>query len=182
MHSTLVFLVLAPLLFPTLILAAPTPSLFQLLDSIINTTITASTLNSPPPQALMTTVHSEECVDVNQGALMCCPAIFDGDQPVVVEAAQMFHLVLNPNSINGIGCLRNYNPSPIFLSFAAAIGKAKVCLRRPGLGLNAARRSWASQGATRFASFASLYDCEDEDDEAVSKTRADEFLMLAVEN
>lgn len=52
----------------------------------------------------MTKIHSEECVNVNQGALVCCPSILDGDQPLVVAVAQMFDFQLNGNSINGVGC------------------------------------------------------------------------------
>ncbi|KAF7893782.1 hypothetical protein EAF00_007296 [Botryotinia globosa] len=99
------------LLYPhPLTLASPTPplptslSLLPLLDTLINITITASTLNSAPPAALTTTTHSAECADVNQGALVCCPSILDGDQPLVVAAARMFGFVLNGNSVNGIGC------------------------------------------------------------------------------
>ncbi|THV47414.1 hypothetical protein BGAL_0312g00120 [Botrytis galanthina] len=91
-------------------LASPTPppptslSLLPLLDTLINITITASTLNSAPPAALTTTTHSAACAEVNQGALVCCPSILDGDQPVVVAAARVFGFVLNGNSVNGIGC------------------------------------------------------------------------------
>lgn len=35
---------------------------------------------------------------------MCCPSIFDGDQPIVVMAARMFDFELNGNSVNGFGC------------------------------------------------------------------------------
>ncbi|ATZ50547.1 Bhl1 [Botrytis cinerea B05.10] len=83
--------------------------LIPLLDTLINITITASTLNSAPPTALTTTTHSLECADVNQGALVCCPSIVDGDQPVVVMAAKMFGFVLNGNSVNGVGCRTIYN-------------------------------------------------------------------------
>ncbi|KAF5868319.1 uncharacterized protein Bfra_007516 [Botrytis fragariae] len=82
----------------------PSSSLTSLLDTLINITITASTLNSAPPAALTTTTHSAACTDVNQGALVCCPSILDGDQPVVVAAARMFGFVLNGNSVNGMGC------------------------------------------------------------------------------
>ncbi|TEY39452.1 hypothetical protein BOTCAL_0455g00060 [Botryotinia calthae] len=84
-------------------LSLPSP-LIPLLDTLINITISASTLNSAPPTALTTTTHSAECADVNQGALVCCPSIVDGDQPVVVMAARMFGFVLNGNSVNGVGC------------------------------------------------------------------------------
>ncbi|TGO28364.1 hypothetical protein BPAE_0028g00110 [Botrytis paeoniae] len=109
--SLLLLLLLSP---HPLTLASPTPpsptspSLTSLLDTLINITITASNLNSAPPAALTTTTHSVECADVNQGALVCCPSILDGDQPVVVTAARIFGFVLNGNSVNGIGC-RNIN-------------------------------------------------------------------------
>ncbi|KAF7887858.1 uncharacterized protein EAF01_011012 [Botrytis porri] len=100
--SILSFLLLS---HPSLIFAAPAPNpLLPLLDTLINITITASTLNSAPPAIFTTTTHSAECADVNQGALVCCPSILDGDQPIVVAAARMFGFVLNGNSVNGIGC------------------------------------------------------------------------------
>ncbi|KAF7877443.1 hypothetical protein EAF04_001120 [Stromatinia cepivora] len=105
MQPTFIFLSFFLLLYRlSLIFAAPTPSLIQLLDGIINTTITASTLNSPPPSILMTTIHSQECVNVNQGELLCCESIVDGDQPAVVMAADLFDFRLNRDSVNGLGC------------------------------------------------------------------------------
>ncbi|KAF7914840.1 hypothetical protein BELL_1305g00010 [Botrytis elliptica] len=108
--STIISLLLLSLYPHPLTLASPTPlppsspSLTSLLDTLINITITASTLNSAPPALLTTTTHSAECADVNQGALVCCPSILDGDQPLVVAAARAFGFVLNGNSVNGIGC------------------------------------------------------------------------------
>ncbi|KAJ8060673.1 hypothetical protein OCU04_010981 [Sclerotinia nivalis] len=105
MQPTFIFLSFLLLLYRlSLTLATPTPPLIPILDSIINTTITASTLNSPPPQALMTTIHSQECLDVNQGELLCCEGMVDGDQPVVLWAAELFDLRLNADSVNGLGC------------------------------------------------------------------------------
>ncbi|KAF7956231.1 hypothetical protein EAE96_005151 [Botrytis aclada] len=97
-HHPLTFTLASPTPHPT------TPSLTQLLDTLINITITASTLNSAPPAILTTHTHSAACADVNQGALACCPSILDGDQPIVVAAARMFGFVLNGNSVNGVGC------------------------------------------------------------------------------
>ncbi|KAF7939332.1 uncharacterized protein EAE97_007412 [Botrytis byssoidea] len=110
MHPLSTILSLLLLSSQPLTLASPTPppptslSLLPLLDTLINITLTASTLNSAPPTAFTTTTHSAECADVNQGALVCCPSILDGDQPLVVTAARMFGFVLNENSVNGIGC------------------------------------------------------------------------------
>ncbi|EDN93390.1 predicted protein [Sclerotinia sclerotiorum 1980 UF-70] len=108
-HSLLLLLLLLYYFSLSLILAIPLPipfplSLPPLLDTIINTTITLSTLNSPPPALLTTKLHSEECININQGQLLCCEDLIDGDQPVVLEAARLFGLSLNRDSGNGVAC------------------------------------------------------------------------------
>jgi hypothetical protein len=69
-------------------------------------------LNEPPPD-LITTDISPECVDINNGTLLCCDASLAGDQPEIEYLAAIEGYPLPVNDVNGIGCkseLRN-NPS-----------------------------------------------------------------------
>ncbi|KAN0092461.1 hypothetical protein V8E51_018308 [Hyaloscypha variabilis] len=66
-------------------------------------------LYASPPDFLLTQNPSPQCANINGGALLCCNSIINGDMPLVVELSDLTgHFRLNPNSINGLFCNRNF--------------------------------------------------------------------------
>ncbi|KAH8786857.1 hypothetical protein BGZ57DRAFT_924510 [Hyaloscypha finlandica] len=66
-------------------------------------------LYAAPPPFLLTKNPSPECKNVNNGALLCCSSTINGDMPLVVELAQLAgQFKLNPNSINGLYCKKDF--------------------------------------------------------------------------
>jgi hypothetical protein len=90
-------------------------------------------LYAAPPSFLLTTDISPVCKNVNNGmpppppdhppacfptqaehwletgTLLCCSSTINGDMPLVVELAQLAgQFKLNPNSINGLYCKKNF--------------------------------------------------------------------------
>jgi len=72
-------------------------------------------LNSIPllyaaaPDFLLTKDPSPQCANVNGGTLLCCSSTINGDMPLVVELAQLAgNFKLNPNSINGLYCKKDF--------------------------------------------------------------------------
>jgi hypothetical protein len=66
----------------TLTIAAPSPQI-----SDIPSLLSGLVGNTEPP--LMTTVHSPECKNLNDGTAMCCDAQLDGGNPLVQSLAAL---------------------------------------------------------------------------------------------
>jgi len=58
----------------------------------------------PPPEALLTTDISPECVNVNNGTYLCCSSAVQGGDPIVVALADAAGYQLPANTVNGIEC------------------------------------------------------------------------------
>jgi len=69
------------------------------------------TATQPP---LMTTDHSPECLDINQGTLLCCHTTLDGGNEAVQLLAHIADYTLTKDTINGFICISSPNA---FLSF-----------------------------------------------------------------
>jgi len=63
----------------------------------------------------MTTDHSPECLNINQGTLLCCQATLDGGNEVVQLLAHAAGYTLTKDTINGFVCTYFPIDLPCFL-------------------------------------------------------------------
>ncbi|TAQ83154.1 hypothetical protein B7494_g8524 [Chlorociboria aeruginascens] len=94
---------------PTLGLARPQPgSVLDLVGDLLNP------ISTEPPDFLKTIIHSPQCAATNNGTLMCCDGLINGDLPIVKSLADLVGYHLDPNSINGLSC--SYKPDAVCTS------------------------------------------------------------------
>ena len=84
---------------------AQVPSLGELVTQLSEIVPLLGDLAGTGTPPLMTTEHSPECLNVNQGTIMCCEETLNGGNLIVETLSTLAGYDLSKDTVNGIECM-----------------------------------------------------------------------------